>query len=212
MATKFDTSFIPKEEADTGQQRSQRTQGSSSAIYSVIFVVTLVGFLGSAAAGVGVFLYGTYLEQTIASKEASLDRARGAFNPDLIEQLSRTSVRLSAADSLLDQHVALSAVFRELERITLKPIQFSEFEYQNEGSILQLEMQGEASSFADVALQSQRFTDSPLFQNPVFADLSVNDNDRVSFSVSTEVPSEEVHYDQYLDLYRDDASATSTTS
>ena len=131
---------------------------------------------------VGAFLYQQYLVQSIERKEVSLERARSAFEPALIKEMSRLDARMISAQEILNKHTALSAFFELLESTTLKTVQFDDFGYSvdAEGKML-ISMKGKALSFASVALQSDSFGDSALIQEPIFSGLNLDTKGNVVF-------------------------------
>ena len=176
MEPKFQTSFIPKKPVAVTPQRKKK---SSSGVFSLI---ALILFLSALASSVGAFLYQQYLVQSIERKEVSLERARSAFEPALIKEMSRLDARMLSAQEILNKHTALSAFFELLESTTLKTVQFDDFGYSvdAEGKML-ISMKGKALSFASVALQSDSFGDSALIQEPIFSGLNLDTKGNVVF-------------------------------
>ena len=179
MEPKFQTSFIPKKPVAVTPQRKKK---SSSGVFSLI---ALILFLSALASSVGAFLYQQYLVQSIERKEVSLERARSAFEPALIKEMSRLDARMLSAQEILNKHTALSAFFELLESTTLKTVQFDDFGYSvdAEGKML-ISMKGKALSFASVALQSDSFGDSTLIQEPIFSGLNLDTKGNVVFDFS----------------------------
>ena len=105
------SSFIPQ------KTFGQTTKKKRTA--SLYFIVSILLFLVSVAGSVGVFAYKKILESSIESKAISLQRAKEAFDPNLIEDLARLNNRIKSSEEILFSHVALTPVFALLEELTL---------------------------------------------------------------------------------------------
>lgn len=190
MEPKFKTSFIPKQSIpkDGGApsvQRQVRPNPSGSIVFFIGLIVMIVT-VGSAA---GVFLWKQFLETSISEKAATLERARDAFQPRLIQDLERLDRRITAAETLLDQHLAPSALFDLLANTTLTSVQFNSLSLNlagDNGSPITLEMDGNALDFDSVALQSDVFGSNRFITDPIISGLDVA-GDLVSFNVSAEI-------------------------
>lgn len=149
---------------------------------------SLLLFLASLAAAGGVFLYGQYLNNSIAAKADSLKRAEGAYDPGVIEDLIRLDSRIIEARELMQKHVAPTALFTFLSTATLESVQFTNFNYalEADGSAL-ISLDGIARSFSAVALQSDNFGASRALRNVIFSDIAVGETGAVSFKVSATV-------------------------
>src|SRR3989344_4067775 len=101
------SSFIPHETPGMGQTRRERGSG----LADLLTLVAIVLFVASGALAVGVFLYQQYLETSTTSKLDQLQRAQAAFEPSLIQQLTRLDDRMRAAGQILGTHIAPSAFF-----------------------------------------------------------------------------------------------------
>ena len=195
MEPKFQTSFIPKKPVTVAPQRKKE---SSSGLFSLI---ALILFLAALTASVGVFLYQQYLVQSIAKKEASLERARSAFEPALIKEMSRLDARMISAQEILNKHTALSAFFELLEDTTLKTVQFDSFSYSIDAEKKMLiSMKGKALSFAAVALQSDSFGNSTLIQEPIFSGLNLDTGGNVVFDFTATLDPSIVSYADEVSL------------
>lgn len=185
MDQKTHTSFIPKKSLATASQ-SQRTEiaGAKSSI-GIVFLITLIIFIGVLALAIGVFLYQQFLLQNIEKKSASLDRARAAFEPALIEEIGRLDIRMNSAQEILDNHKALSVFFDLLETSTLVSLQFQDLVYKvDELGKVNVSMSGSASSFSSVALQSDIFGENKFIQEPIFSNLNLDNKGNVVFDFS----------------------------
>jgi len=182
------TSFIPKKPlTDNGPQKSGKVSIATLAAI-IIFMVTL-------ALAAGVFIYKGILKNGIASKKISLERARSAFDPALIQALRRLDKRLESSKSLLRDHVALSALFDTLEAATSENIRYSSLDWNGgDSKKLLLTMRGEAKSYASVAFESRVLAKTNLIKEPAFSDLNLDDQGRIVFTLSAVVDPEAIRF------------------
>jgi hypothetical protein len=190
MAEQFQTSFIPKKTFDVGPA-PKATGSSVSAILSFVAVIALVLSIVSAA---GVFLYERFLITSIKNKEETLERAKSAFEPELIRELSRIDAKFMIGERLLDEHTAPSGLLNLLEDVTLETVRFTTFSYLSDPEGLHLSMQGEARSFASVALQSDEFGRNRSLRDTAFSGLTLDERGNVQFTVSAIVDPALVSY------------------
>lgn len=172
-------SFIPKAPlVDTRRVGSGAGMGLLLLLSILLLVLSLVG-------AAGVFAYQNILNAQIAGKDNSLKLAEGAFEPDVINQLSRLDSRINNATTLLNKHTAPSAVFDYLSTITLAQIQFTDFTFKlaADGSAT-VALAGVGDSFSTVALQSDQFGSARLFKDVVFSNISIGQAGTVSFAVT----------------------------
>ncbi|MFQ5540900.1 MAG: hypothetical protein ACE5F4_01500 [Candidatus Paceibacteria bacterium] len=184
------TSFIPK--ASLKVEKRRPPASTSIGIINIIATIILIAAIIGAA---GMFLFEQITEQNIARKGSSLERAREAFEPATIRELSRLNTRLAAAGTLLGAHIAPSYLFDELEEKTLSSVRFGDFTMAESGpGRLMVSMAGEAASFNALALQSDVFGESPVFSEPLFSDFNINATGNVIFSFSAVVNLSEIAY------------------
>lgn len=188
MAEQFQTSFIPKKTFESTGPSSVKSQAGILFTVSVILVV-----LALLSAG-GVFGYEKFLESSITNKREALQRARAAFEPELIRELSHLDTKIQTAETLLEKHIAISGVFDLLQSATLETVQFTNFSYGIEESGIRLSLSGVARSFNSVALQSDEFVKSRFISQPVFSDLGLNQRGDVTFNASALVDPAAVSY------------------
>ena len=179
MDPQTQASFIPKKPL---LQSTQASHGSSG----VLWFVALLIFIAAVISGGAAFAYQQYLGGAITSASASLARAQAAYDSSVINDITRLDSRLTQAQSLLQSHVAPSAVFTFLEATTLSNIRFTNFEYDlsPDGSAT-LALSGEALDFPSVALQSDAFNQNHSLKDVLFSDINVDPTTgRIVFKVS----------------------------
>lgn len=188
------TSFIPKRSLSVGAQ--DRMKKKSRGSIGIVFLLTLIIFIGAVAAAIGMFLYHQFLLQNIEEKSASLKLARARFEPALIEEMSRLDARLQAAEDILREHKAVSSFFNLLEDNTIVSIQFKNLEYKtDETGRAKVSMKGTASNFGSVALQSDIFGKNKFIHEPIFSNLNLDNRGNVIFDFSAFIDSRLISYE-----------------
>ena len=181
MDPQVSTSFIPKKPLVEGGRRGGAT--------GLIFLLALLIFIGSAVAAGAAFLYGTYLNNSLAAKARSLETAQGAFeSAGAIETLIRLDNRIIQAKNLLVKHVSPSAIFFFLSTQTLERVRFTDFDYEvKEDGSATIILKGITDGFPTIALQSDQLGASKVLRNIIFSDITVEVEGGVSFSVTAMV-------------------------
>ena len=181
MEPKFRTSFIPKKALATASNIQKKRGG----FLGTIMLLALIIALGAVILSVGAFLYQQILEVNITRKSETLERARAAFEPTLIEELVRIDSRIESAETILYQHITPSVLFESLEDLTLKSVQFQDFSLTRvSDDRISISMKGVANNFRGVALQADVFGKSKLIREPIFSNLNLNQEGKAVFSLS----------------------------
>lgn len=176
------TSFIPKQTMAKAPVVARRTfDGTATVISIFLAVVAIVVYAG-------LFVYQSVLKNQIDGLAASLGRARGAFETNLIAELQAVDARLITGDMLLKQHRALSPLFTLLEESTVQTIRYNNFALKAEsGGVYGVTLRGEADDYASIALQSDIFSKNKYIQDHIFSNLTLNQDGRVSFDFSAKI-------------------------
>lgn len=139
----------------------------------MLTLLSLIFFIASATLAVGVFLYVQYMNTNAASKLDQLNRAKAAFEPSLIAELTRLDDRMRAADEVLGIHVAPSSLFSALEQLTLQTVAFSTLDFEARSMTdMTLTMQGIAQSMNSIALEADLLSKSGIISNPIFSNIN----------------------------------------
>jgi hypothetical protein len=195
METGIKSSFIPKDASVPMSSRAPRARTTFADLLVLISVVLLIASIALAA---GVFLYLQYLQSASASKLEQLHRAKEAFDPVLIQSLTRLDDRIRAADSILSVHMAPSVIFHLLEEITLQTVSFKNFRFETADSqSLKIEMEGIAESVNSIALQADHLSKSGAIVSPIFSNID-RKADGVHFSLSASLNPQPLKYSQYV--------------
>lgn len=188
------SSFIPKDAATPVARRPQ----SRTTFSDLLVLISVVLLIASIALAAGVFLYLQYLQTASASKLEQLRRAKEAFDPALIQDLTRLDDRINAADTILSQHTAPSIVFHLLEQLTLQTVSFKSFKYEAaDAQSIKIEMDGIAQSVNSIALQADYLSKSGAIVSPIFSNID-RKADGVHFSLSATLNPQPLKYAQYV--------------
>ncbi len=160
-----------------------RRMGKSNGL-DIVVLLSIVLLVASLVLGVAVFMYSKYLESDAASKQEQLKRAQESFDPALITELNRLDDRMRSGERLLEQHVAPSALFHTLEKLTLNTVSFRtmQFDATKENEI-GLKMSGLARSVNSIALQADLFGKHGMIASPIFSNIN-REKDGVRFDLT----------------------------
>lgn len=172
------TSFVPKQPVAPAGRRQKRGT-------NILMLVGMGLALISIVLALGVFGFELYLKSARATKAAELARAQESVNIDTVEEFIRLKNRLSAVETLLDEHVELSEFFEVLEVRTLQAVRFSSLSISvNDDRSAEIEMEGVARTFNALAAQSTQFAAEKRIKRAIFSDIAVNQNGTVAFSLT----------------------------
>jgi hypothetical protein len=208
MDQNFQTSFIPKKPIVEERVTSARPVGVL--LLGSIFILFVV-LLGTG----GIYFYKINLNNNLTSMQTSLNNYKTNFEPSEITQLQVLDKRLQSATDILNNHIAISPVFAELENITMHTVRFTKFSYgatdasnstttvaatttSTNPNTIDIQMSGIATDYRSVALQSDLFNQDKNFINPVFSNLTLDINGNVLFDLEFSVPLSFVNYKQSL--------------
>lgn len=212
MDPRFQTSFIPKKPiVSTTSSRSSSTVNLLTLVSTIIFVTTLA--LSGAA-----FFYKGIVAKQIESDKQTLERARGSFDPELIEQITRLDTRIETARTLLASHISVNPLFDFISTITLPSVRFRDFDYSYlSPEKISISMTGQARNYASVALQSDVLNAQKNLKEVTIGDMSLSGAGDISFSVSATVDPKVLLYSATLttapaQVQAQGAASTSTST
>lgn len=141
-----------------------------------IRVVSLIGtILMSLAvlATAAAFFYKHYLNQQLLSVQTELNGLSDADNERKMLEIQVYDRKLSVAHSLLDNHVAPSRIFAEIEDLTKQTIQFQTLEYlYDPGFEAEITLGGDTRELTSVALQKMELLKENIFSNFIVSEIS----------------------------------------
>lgn len=194
MESGIQSSFIPQDAAKPVRVRSQGTGGLSE----LVFLISIVLLVASGALGGGVFLYRQYTQSSAASKSDQIRRAKEAFQPELIHELTRLDDRMRSASLVLGAHTAPLALFDALQQSTLSTVSFRTMNVEVvDSQNIRVKMAGTAQSVNSIALQADIFSKSGTLTNPIFSDIN-RQTDGVHFNLTALVNPAAVNYASLL--------------
>ena len=189
------TSFIPHDATTPTQERRYDSGGGMTDLLSLLAVVL---FIASAALAAGTFLYQQYLDNESTSKQNQIKAAQAAFDPSLIQQLTRLDERMNSASAILGAHVAPSAFFAALDETTLTTVSFQDLNFSaTDPQGMTLKMTGVARDVNSIALQADLFSKSGVITNPIFSGID-QQADGVHFDVAALVNPSALNYETLL--------------
>jgi len=170
METGIKSSFIPSDATSLSSSPRIPTRTGFADLLVLISIVLVVASVALAAA---VFLYLQYMQTSSASKLEQLERAKDAFEPSLIQELTRLDDRMRAGSQVLQNHIAPTAFFRVLEQLTLQTVAFGNLDFQAvDHQNITIKMAGLAASVNSIALQADYMSRSGMITSPIFSNIN----------------------------------------
>ena len=139
----------------------------------------------------------------VADKENSLKLSQNGFEPSKITELQVLDKRLRAATEILSNHVDITPVFDALEKLTMRSVRFTKFSYDlgtstKANTKIGIKLSGQANSYLSIALQSDLFATDKNLIDPVFSNLTLDNNGNVIFNLDFSVDPSFVNYQKTL--------------
>ena len=206
MERDFQTSFIPKKPVTPERVVTSRPTSLLTVISIFILFTVLL------ASG-GLYFYKSLLDKNVLSMQANLELAKNRFEPSKIVQLQVLDSRLKSATEILSNHVAVSPIFKILQDVTMKTVGYTKFSYTlgaDKGNMVHVQMSGVAIGYRSVALQADLFAQNKFLIDPVFSNLSLDNNGNVVFDLNFSVEPSLVNYKKNLLTESTGASAPTT--
>ena len=194
MDQNFQTSFIPKKPIVNERAISARPVNFFFVFSILILFVVLLGTGG-------IYFYKLNVAKNVADMQNSLATAKQRFEPSKIAALQVLDKRLHAATTILSNHIATAPIFDAIGKITMKTVRFTKFSYDlgsGKNAKVDIKMSGIAVGYRPIALESDLFAQNKNFINPVFSNLTLDDNGNVLFDLEFSVDPAFVNYEQYL--------------
>lgn len=196
MEPNFQTSFIPKK--PILDEHVASSQPVSVFLIASLFILFTV-LLGTG----GLYFYKGVVSKNIVSMEGTLTLAQNRFEPSKIVELQVLDKRLRAADEILSKHIVTSPIFKALEKITMKTVRYTKFNYElltekSTKTTVNVKMSGVAVGYRSIALQSDLFAKNKNLIDPIFSNLTLDNNGNVVFDLEFSVDPSFVNYKQML--------------
>src|SRR6185503_7255542 len=196
METGIQSSFIPH---DAGEVKLTPPKiGGGAGFSELILLLAIVLVVASGALAAGVFIYKQVLQTSTNSKKDQLQREKEAFDPSLIQQLTRLDDRMHAGSTLLSQHVAPTVFLNALSQATLTTVSFRAMRLEDADlQHISAKLSGVAQSVNSIALQAQVFGKNGVIANPIFTNIG-RQPDGVHFDLAFVVNPKAINYQQIL--------------
>lgn len=196
MEQNFQTSFIPKKPIVEEKVKYKKPVGIFTFLTILFFLVVLFAYLG-------LYFYKLSIDKKIVQKNTDAEANFKKFEFDKIEKLETLDKKLKIANVILDEHITVSPIFKELQGITMKSIRFTSFNYElgEKGNIL-VKLKGQAPGYKKIALQSDLFFENKNLKSPIFSNLALDDKGEVSFDLEFSLDKTFVGYKQLLERER----------
>lgn len=207
METKFQTnSFIPKSSLnniidDTGKIQKNNTNRSGSSSFFVlisffIFVCSVV------SAGIIFSLNELSLSQKKTAND-SLVKYQKDINKETIEDIQALNSRLGVVNSLLGRHVAVSVIFGELSRNTIKQVSFSSFNLKRKSdNTFSIALNAQGVGYESIIAQDMQFSTAAaqkFFKNTSILNFSKSKGQNIaSFDIDTSVSSNVINFSEII--------------
>lgn len=193
MDTRFETSFIP-------QQPLLRVEGTQRRRehVSLSLLFALIIFFATIAVAGGVYYLREDAERKLSEAKHQLDEREKNINIDEITSLKLLSTRFEAAEKVLSNHVALSAVLDLLEETTSVNVGFTSFAFSQSGDAPGVALIGEAPSYMTVYLQAEDLRKHPLIKQVDIANIALSEaTGIVGFSMNLKLDPDLTKYPRY---------------
>lgn len=173
-------SFIPKQQ-DTKKARNHidRIRGYLNALMFIGVIVFVLGITVSVLS----YLFLGYATTDLQKKQNLLAAETSRASEMSIADLNRFDSRLKAAKTLLNNHRVISPILDELEDHTLQAVQLTSAEISIGADVGEVSIvgSGEALNYLALATQSDSFSESDYFSNPIFTSFEQNEDGLISF-------------------------------
>lgn len=194
MDTSVKPSFIPKRPLSvvTAQPRKH---------VNIFGLLAFIVFFAAIILAAGVFVWRISLERDIRSLQTDLEEAKKALDPEVISELSALATRMQVARQLLNNQRSLSSLFGLIEPVTMRNVRFKNLTATpQQGGQLSISMDGEALSFATLALQTDEILKKQdIFRQPTFSNIMVDKNGVVTFRFSAQVDGNAISYRERIE-------------
>lgn len=160
---------------------------------NLLLLGALLIFGASLVTAGAVFGYQQYLNSVIEYKGSQLVAYEAEISSDVVETYIRLDKRFTEARHILDNHVALSYFFEQLEDTTLKNVRYNNLTIDvAEDRTAKVTLDGVARNFNTLASQSNKVAANPIFKRAIFADIGPNEDGTIGFSLTAELEHDSV--------------------
>ncbi len=186
------TTFVPRKPMSDAAQIKRG--GGGGIFLTIAFLIFAVVLLVAA----GLFFYGNfYLPNQVVTEQSTLHSVVQQFNSSPLSDMTTLSNQLTAAQTIIGQHTALSKFFDYLSASTVAEVGFTDFSYTTDNNTLSINLKGEAASFAALqAEEAQLLAPGSILENPTVSDIAVTKIGTISFTIIGTIAAANISYQQ----------------
>lgn len=172
---------------------------------SLFMTIGTLAFIFSLVAAGGTYFWKSFLISSQDGYKTQLAQREKQFNSRLIEELKRQDVKISLAEQLIRNHLAISGIFGVLGSMTIENVRFLSMDLVapvNSSEDIKVSMKGYATSFSAVAFQSQVFSKLEdyglrgIIKNPILSDPVLESTGAASFGFSATIDPSILSYEE----------------
>lgn len=207
METRFQTtSFIPKASLDNivdDKGKIQRATGSSSGSSSFLLLISFFIFICSLVSAGIIFSLNKIDETRKKAALESLVKSQQDIKTETIEEIKALNNRLAVVKTLLDKHVAVSVIFDELARNTVKQVSFSSFDLKRKSdNTYALTLKANGVKYESIIAQDVQLSSGPaqkFFKNTMITDfIKSKGQDLTTFGISTNISMNSINFAEII--------------
>jgi hypothetical protein len=180
-------------------------------------------FIISLSSAAGAYAWKSLLIKSQEQAKQQLAERERQFNITLIEQLKQANVKIDTARQILHDHVATSAIFDVISRLTIESVRFLSMDLTTpsaQSSGVKLDLRGYGKGFSAVAFQSdvlnklEEYGLRKVVKNPILSDPSLDAKGTVSFGFTATIDPASISYEQLVNqsLGQSGQGATTTST
>lgn len=155
--------------------------------HSFNLIVFLSGLLFVISLGLSAaaFVYSRIIEAQVNEKGIALAEEKSKLELSDLNEYKLLGERLKEAQVLVNQHKALTLLFRELNESTLHNIRYTKFTLKDDpdGAFPRLALEGKAASFNALTVQTDVFRRSDTISDVAFDKISLDEDGVVTFEI-----------------------------
>lgn len=172
------TSFVPRASLAERRHINADLGGMFGYIaYAILGVVFLLA--------IGVFFYGRILSASLASKDDALKKAEASIDPVTIKEFVQLRDRLKSSETLLNNHIVLTAFFSALESLLPSTVRFATLHLSvGPSGVTKVEGTGVSKSFNALSVASGSFSVDGRVKDVIFSRMTINKDSTISFGFS----------------------------
>lgn len=196
METKFQTSFIPKKPTLPPVGMRTPVSHAGDGFASVYLMVSVLALVISLASVGYMYWHKNKLVADQALQQTLLDKNQKEFDNDhgpALSQIQVLNTKITLAQGLLANHLALSGVFARIGRVTIHSVRFMSLDLsapKTPGDSIKISLQGYGLNLPSVAFQSDvlnalsTYHLTNVVSNPALTSPSTDSKGKVSFGFS----------------------------